>query len=81
MLGIVKRYQLPDYTDNNSDEKKIKTFFYIFYKIFFDFNKKKAKKILIKDISNKKVIKFLNIIVILFLNINILNKGLNIKVN
>ena len=68
-------------TNKDFNEKKIKTFFNIFYKIFFDFNEKKIKKILIKDIFNKKIIKFLKVIIILFLNINVLNKNLNIKTN
>ena len=63
------------------NERKIKTFFNTFYKIFFDFDEKEIKKILIKDILNKKIIKFLKIIIIFFLNINILNKDLNIKIN
>ena len=67
--------------NKNFDRKKIKTFFNIFYKIFFDFNEKKIKKILIKDILNKKIIKFLKIIIIFFLNINVLSKSLNIKTN
>ena len=40
--------------NKNSDKRKIKTFFNIFYKIFFDFDKKEIKKILIKNIFNKK---------------------------
>ena len=64
-----------------SNKKKIKIFSYIFYKIFFNFDEKKAKKILTKNIFNKKVIKFSNIIIIFFLNINVLNKILNIKTN
>ena len=67
--------------NKNFDRKKIKTFFNIFYKIFFDFNEKKIKKILIKIFFNKKIIKFLKVIIILFLNINVLNKNLNIKAN
>ena len=63
------------------NKRKIKTFFNIFYKIFFNFNKKKIKKILIKIFFNKKIIKFLKVIIILFLNINVLNKNLNIKTN
>ena len=59
--------------------KKIKTFFNTFYKIFPDFNEKKTKRILIKNILNKKIIKFLKVIIIFFLNINVLNKGLNIE--
>jgi len=61
-------------TSENSDERKIKTFLNIFYKIFFDFDEKKTKKILIKKIFNKKVIKFLKALIILFLYINVLNK-------
>ena len=53
-------------TNKDFNEKKIKTFFNIFYKIFLDFNKKKTKKILIKNISNKEIIKFLKIIIIFF---------------
>ena len=68
-------------TNEDFDERKIKNFFNTFYKIFFDFDKKKIKKILIKDIFNKKIIKFLKVIIILFLNINVLNKSLNIKIN
>ena len=68
-------------TNKDFNRKKIKTFFNIFYKIFLDFNEKKTKKILIKDIFNKKIIKFLKAIIIFFLNINILNKNLNIKAN
>jgi len=49
--------------------------------MFFDFDKKKAKKILIKDIFNKKIIEFLKIIIILFLDMNILSKNLNTKAN
>ena len=63
------------------NKKKIKTFFNIFYKIFFNFDEKKIKKILIKDIFNKKIIKFLKAIIIFFLNINVLNKNLNIKID
>ena len=63
------------------DGKKLKIFFNTFYKIFFDFDKKKIKKILIENIFNKKIIKILKVIIILFLNINVLNKDLNIKVN
>jgi len=55
-------------------------FFNIFYKIFLDFNKEKIKKILIKNIFNKKIRKFLKIIIIFFLNINILKEGLNAKI-
>ena len=62
-------------------EKKIKTFFNTFYKIFFNFNEKEIKKILIKNIFNKEIIKFLKVIIIFFLNINVLNKSLNIKTN
>ena len=67
--------------NKNSNERKIKTFFNIFYKIFSDFNKKEIKRILIKNIFNKEIIKFLIVIIILFLNINVLNKNLNIEVN
>ena len=67
--------------NKNFNKRKIKTFFNIFYKIFFDFNEKKIKKILIKNIFNKKIIKFLKVIIIFFLNINILNENLNIKTN
>ena len=67
--------------NENFDKRKIKTFLYIFYKIFFNFNKKKAKKILVKDIFNEKVIEFLNAIIVLFLNINVLSKSLNTKAN
>ena len=67
--------------NKNFNKRKIKTFFYIFYKIFFNFNEKKVKRILIKNIFNKKIIKFLKTIIIFFLNINIFNKSLNIKVN
>ena len=63
------------------DKRKIKTFFNIFYKIFLDFDEKKIKRILIKDIFNKKIIEFLKVIIIFFLNINVLNKSLNIKAN
>ena len=56
------------------NKRKIKTFFNTFYKIFLDFNEKKTKKILIKNIFNKEIIIF-------FLNINILNENLNIKTN
>ena len=63
------------------DERKIKTFFNIFYKIFPDFDEKEIKRILVKDIFNKEIIKFLKAIIIFFLNINVLNKDLNIKVN
>ena len=66
-------------TNKNSNKRKIKTFFYIFYKIFSNFNEKKAKKILAENILNKKVIKFLKIIIILFLDINVLSKSLNTK--
>ena len=65
--------------NDNSDEKKIKTFFYTFYEIFPDFDEKEVEKILVKDIFNKKVIEFLNAIIIFFPNINVLNKGLNTK--
>ena len=68
-------------TDDNSNGKKIKTFFYIFYKMFLNFDEKEAKKILVKDIPNKEVIEFLNAIIIFFLNINVLNKSLNTKAN
>ena len=67
--------------NKNFNRKKIKIFFNIFYKIFLDFNEKKNKRILIKNIFNKKIIKFLKVIIILFLNINVLNKSLNIKIN
>jgi len=67
--------------NKDSNGRKIKTFFNIFYKIFSDFNKKEIKRILIKNIFNKEIIKFLKVIIILFLNINVLNKNLNIKVN
>ena len=68
-------------TNNNSDGKKIKTFFYTFYEMFFNFDKKEIKRILVEDIFNKEIIEFLNAIIILFLNINVLNKNLNIKAN
>ena len=67
--------------NKDSNKRKIKTFFNTFYKIFFNFDEKKTKKILIKNIFNKKIIKILKAIIILFLNINILNKNLNIKIN
>ena len=47
-------------------EKKNKIFFNTFYEIFFDFDKKEIKRILIKDILNKKIIKFLKTIIIFF---------------
>jgi len=62
-------------------EKKIKTFFNTFYKIFPDFNEKETKRILVKDILNKEIIEFLKIIIIFFLDINVLSKSLNIKAN
>jgi len=65
----------------DSNKRKIKTFFNTFYKIFLDFDEKEIKRILIKNIFNKKVIKFLKVIIVFFLNINILSKGLNIKAN
>jgi len=65
--------------NEDSNKRKIKIFFNIFYKIFLDFDKKEIKRILIKDILNKKIIKFLKAIIIFFLNINILSKNLNIK--
>jgi len=65
----------------DSGERKIKTFFNTFYKIFFNFDEKEIKRILIKDILDKEIIEFLKVIIILFLNINVLNKDLNIKVN
>jgi len=65
----------------NSGGRKIKTFFNIFYKIFPDFDEKKIKRILVKNIPNKEIIKFLKVIIIFFPNINILNKSLNIKTN
>ena len=68
-------------TNEDFNRKKIKTFFNTFYKKFFDFNEKKTKKILIENIFNKEIIKFLKVIIILFLNINVLNKSLNTKVN
>jgi len=61
--------------------KKIKIFFNTFYKIFPDFDEKKTKRILAKDIPNKEIIEFLKAIIIFFLNINVLGKGLNAKVN
>ena len=63
--------------NEDSNEKKVKTFLNIFYKIFLDFDEKKIKKILIKNILNKEIIKFLKTIIIFFLNINVLSKGLN----
>ena len=63
------------------NERKIKIFFNIFYKIFFNFNEKKIKRILIKNILNKEIIKFLKVIIIFFLDINVLSKSLNIKAN
>ena len=53
-------------TGENSGGKKIKIFLNIFYKIFPDFDEKKTKRILIKDILNKKIIKFLKTIIIFF---------------
>jgi len=67
--------------DKDFNRKKIKIFLNIFYKIFPDFNEKKIKRILTKNIFNKKIIKFLKLIIIFFLNINVLNKNLNIKTN
>ena len=52
--------------NKDSNGRKIKTFFNIFYKIFFNFNKKEIKKILIKNISNKEIIEFLKAIIIFF---------------
>ena len=63
------------------NKRKIKTFFNIFHKIFFNFDKKEIKRILIENILNKEIIKFLKVIIIFFLNINILSENLNIKVN
>jgi len=68
-------------TSKDFNRRKIKTFLNIFYEIFPDFNEKKIKRILIKDILNEKIIEFLKIIVIFFLNISVLSKGLNTKVN
>ena len=68
-------------TNKDFNGKKIKTFFNTFYKIFFDFDEKEIKKILIKDIFNEKIIKFLKALIIFFLNINVLNKSLNIEAN
>ena len=56
--------------------KKIKIFLNIFYKIFSDFDEKKTKRILVKDIFNKEIIKFLKAIIIFFLN-----KDLNAEAN
>jgi len=61
--------------------RKIKTFLNTFYKIFPDFDEKETKRILVKDISNEKVIKFLKAIIVFFLDINILSKGLNAEAN
>jgi len=63
------------------DGKKLKIFFNTFYKIFSDFDEKKAKNILIKDILNKEIIKFLKAIIIFFPDINVLNESLNTKIN
>ena len=68
-------------TDKDSGERKIKTFLNTFYEIFPDFNEKETKRILIEDIFNEEVIKFLKAIIILFLDIDVLNKGLNTEVN
>ena len=65
----------------DSNGRKIKTFLNTFYKIFSDFDEKKIKKILIKNIFNKEIIEFLKAIIILFLNMDVLNKNLNIEVN
>ena len=64
-------------TSENSDERKIKTFLNIFYKIFPDFNEKETKRILAKDIPDKEIIEFLKAIVVFFPDINVLGKGLN----
>ena len=61
--------------------RKIKTFFNTFYEIFLDFDEKKIKRILVKDIFNKEIIEFLKAIIILFLDINVLSKSLNAKVD
>ena len=47
--------------------------------MFPDFDEKKVKRILIKDILNEEVIEFLKAIIILFLDVNVLGKGLNTK--
>ena len=68
-------------TNEDSGGRKIKIFLNIFYEIFPDFDEKEIKRILIKNIFNKEIIKFLKVIIILFLNINVLNKNLNIEIN
>ena len=64
-------------TNKDSGGRKIKTFFNTFYEIFPDFNEKKTKRILAKDIPDKEIIEFLKAIVVFFPDINVLGKGLN----
>ena len=45
--------------------------------MFFDFDEKEAKRILIEDIPNKEVMEFLNAIIVFFLDVDVLGKGLD----